>query len=307
MKKNLSFSILLVLGLFYSITILGQDLVVGSYNIRYDNSGDVSNGHAWVDRYPWMTKQIMFNDFDILGTQEVLHHQLQDLTSHLEGYSYVGVGRDDGETKGEYAPIFYKNDRIQLLKSGHFWLSENTTTPNKGWDAVLPRICTWAYFKDKETKKKIWFFNLHMDHVGVQARRKSAKLVLAQIKEMCGKDFVVLTGDFNVDQTHDSYSLLANSKTLEDSYNTARIKFDPNGTFNAYHPDGMTTSRIDHIFVSPNFVVDRYGVLTDTYRSPLAKPEKNERGDFPKEVFTMKAEIKNLSDHYPIKVVLSYK
>lgn len=146
-----------------------------------------------------------------------------------------------------------------------------------------------------------------MDHVGVQARRESAKLVLAQIKEMCGKDFVVLTGDFNVDQTHDSYSLLANSKILEDSYSTAKIKFAPNGTFNAYHPDGMTTSRIDHVFVSPNFIVDRYGVLTDTYRTPLANPEKNERGDFPKEVFTMKAEIKNLSDHYPIKVILTYK
>lgn len=108
MKKNLSFSILLVLGLFYSITILGQNLVVGSYNIRYDNGGDVSNGHAWVDRYPWMTKQIMYNDFDILGTQEVLHHQLQDLTSHLEGYSYVGVGRDDGETKGSMLLFFTK-------------------------------------------------------------------------------------------------------------------------------------------------------------------------------------------------------
>lgn len=307
MNKFSKVAIILLIGLIFTLTVFAQDLVVGSYNIRYDNSGDVNNGHAWVDRYPWITKQILFNDFDVIGTQEVLNHQLLNLTANLPGYDYVGVGRDDGKTEGEYAPIFYKKERMQLLKSGHFWLSEETTYPNKGWDAVLPRICTWAQFKDKKTKKKVWYFNLHMDHVGVQARRESAKLVLAQIKEMCGKDFVVLTGDFNVDQTHESYSLLADSKVLEDSYSVAKIQYAPNGTFNAYHPDGMTTSRIDHVFVSPNFIVDRYGVLTDTYRTPLASGEKNSRGDFPKEVFTLKADIKNYSDHYPIKVVLTYK
>ena len=94
---------------------------------------------------------------------------------------YIGVGRDDGKTKGEYAPIFYRKDRFKLLRSGNFWLSENTIKPNKGWDAAYIRICTWGEFKDKTDKFKFWFFNLHMDHIGVVARRESAKLILSLI------------------------------------------------------------------------------------------------------------------------------
>ncbi|NDV69511.1 endonuclease/exonuclease/phosphatase family protein [Dysgonomonas sp. 25] len=283
-----------------------QDIVVGSYNIRYDNQGDAQKGNAWQSRLPVISQLILFNDFDILGTQEVLHNQLEDLSASLPGYAFVGVGRDDGDTKGEYAPIFYKKDRFELLKSGHFWLSEQTGFPNKGWDAALPRICTWGYFKDKKTKKKLWFFNLHMDHVGVEARRHSAMLVLEKIKEMCGKDYVILTGDFNVDQTHKSYELLAESGVLYDSYEKARIRYVLNGTFNAFKGDRMTNSRIDHVFVSGKFRVDRYGVLTDSYRTPKADSEEMHVGDFPKEVFSTEAEVRMPSDHFPLKVLLFY-
>jgi endonuclease/exonuclease/phosphatase family metal-dependent hydrolase len=286
--------------------INAQDLVVGSYNIRYDNSGDKENGDGWDKRCPLIALQVRFNDFDILGTQEVLHNQLEDLLSKLPQYSYIGVGRDDGETKGEYAPIFYKNDRLKLLKSGNFWLAENTEYPNKGWDAALPRICTWGEFKDLKKKKRIWFFNLHFDHIGVEARKQSAILVLKKIKEMCGKDAVILTGDFNVDQTNESYRLFAGSDILNDTYETAEVRYALNGTFNSFKSDRLTNSRIDHIFVSDGFKVDRYGILTDSYRTPKNDTKQN-AGDFPKEVFNVEAEIHMLSDHYPIKVTLYYK
>lgn len=300
----------LFLFLFFFLTVhlvQAQDLVVGSYNIRYDNQGDVKNGNGWQRRYPVITNLISFNSFDILGTQEVLHNQLEDLQKQLPQYSYVGVGRDDGKTEGEYAPIFYKKDRFNLLKSGHFWLSEQTDFPNKGWDAVLPRICTWVQLKDKVKKKNIWFFNLHMDHVGVEARRRSAQLVLAKIKEMCGKDAVILTGDFNVDQTHESYKLLANSSVLFDSYGVAKARYALNGTFNAFNINLFTNSRIDHIFVSDKFKVDRYGVLTDTYRVASENGKEVREGDFPKEVFSLEAEARLPSDHYPVKVYLDYQ
>lgn len=286
--------------------IYAQDIIVGSYNIRYDNNGDKNNGNGWDRRCPLIAQQILFNDFDIFGAQEVLHNQLEDLLHELPQYSYTGVGRDDGNTKGEYVPIFYKKDRFKLLKSGHFWLAENTEYPNKGWDAALPRICSWGKFKDIKKKKKLWFFNLHFDHVGVEARKKSAILILEKIKEICGKDAVILTGDFNVDQTNESYKLLAGSDILNDTYEKAVIRYALNGTFNSFKSDRLTNSRIDHVFVSDKFKVDRYGILTDSYRTP-ENDTKLHAGDFPKEVFNVEAEARMLSDHFPIKIMLYYK
>ncbi len=291
---------------FISAIVWTQNLVVGSYNVRYENEGDKKNGNGWEQRAPVQIDLINFYSFDVLGTQEVLYGQLNDLLLGLPDYNYVGVGRDDGKTKGEFAPIFYKEERIQHLDSGHFWLSEESAYPNKGWDAVLPRICTWAHFKDRKTKKKFWFFNLHMDHVGVVARRESARLVLDKIQEMCQNEPVILTGDFNVDQTHESYNVLHDSGVFQDSFETAKVRYALNGTFNAFDVNLKTNSRIDHVFVSPTFTVERYGVLNDTYRSKTEDKGKVHVGDFPKEVSFEKYQVRLPSDHFPIYVELKY-
>lgn len=303
LKKNL---VVLVLAAGMFSVAQAQKLNVASYNIRQANSGDTKAGNGWERRAPIVCQLIRFHDFDIFGSQEVYNSQLNDMLGLLPEYSYIGVGRDDGKTKGEYSPIFYKKDMFRLLKSGHFWLSENTDYPNRGWDAVLPRICTWGQFKDKRSGLRFWFFNLHMDHVGVEARRHSARLVLDKIKEMCGKDPVILTGDFNVDQTHQSYAMLKDSGILEDSYLKAKINYTSNGTFNDYDPNLFTDSRIDHIFVSPMFGVERYGVLTDIYWTKKETGKAVNSGNFPKEVSLTDYEVRVPSDHYPVKVVLTY-
>lgn len=302
MKKILIVLVVLLI----SLDAFAQGMVVGSYNVRYDNQGDKNNGNGWEQRLPVIVDIIKFQEFHIWGAQEVLHNQLGDLLAGLPDYGYVGVGRDDGKTEGEYAPIFYHKDKIKQLKSGHFWLSENTDYPNKGWDAVLPRICTWGQFQDKKTKKKFWFFNLHMDHVGVEARSESAKLVMTKIKEMCKNEPVILTGDFNVDQTSPSYDVLHDSGVFQDSFETAKTRFALNGTFNAFNPNLKTNSRIDHIFVSPSFKVKKYGVLTDSYRSPKQESRTLQAGDFPKEVSFEDYENRLPSDHFPVVVELAF-
>lgn len=289
-------------------TVSAQKLNVGSYNIRYDNKDDSVKGNGWKQRCPVICELIQFHDFDIFGSQEVLDHQLKDMLSGLPRYNYIGVGRDDGATKGEYAPIFYKKDKFNLLKSGVFWLSTTTDHPNVGWDAVLPRICTWGEFEEKESGLRFWFFNLHMDHVGVEARKESAKMVLNMIKEQCGTEPVIFTGDFNVDQTNESYALINDSGILIDSYEVTKMRYAENGTFNGFKTDNKTSSRIDHIFVSPTFDVLRYGILTDTYRSPIAESnEEIKSGNFPKEVSLHKYMARTPSDHFPVMVVLEYK
>ncbi len=287
--------------------IQAQKLTVATFNIRYHNSSDSVNGNGWKQRCPVICDLIRFNNFEVFGAQEVLHDQLQDMLAGLPEYDYIGVGRDDGNIEGEYAPIFYQKDKFKLLKSGHFWLSEITDRPNKGWDAALPRICTWAEFEDVKTGFVFFFFNLHMDHIGVEARKNSAKLVLEKITEMCDESPVILTGDFNVDQNSPNYALLEESNLLEDSYEEAKIRYALNGTFNNFKPDLMTESRIDHVFVSPDFIVERYGVLTDTYRTEIEDSKSEKSGNFPKEVSLTKYVARTPSDHFPVKVELSIK
>ncbi len=248
------------------LTAMGQHINIGTYNLRYANHGDSLHGNGWGQRYPVITSLVQFHDFDIFGTQEGLYHQLEDLKEHLPGYVYIGIGRDDGKEAGEHSAIFYKKDKFELLNKGDFWLSTVTDRPNKGWDAVLPRICSWGKFKERSSGFVFFFFNLHMDHVGVQARAESAKLILQKIKGFPANTPVILTGDFNVDQTSESYTLINTSGILKDSYELSPIKCALNGTFNAFNPNSKSDSRIDHIFVSKQFSVKRYGILTETYR-----------------------------------------
>ncbi|MBQ1588362.1 MAG: endonuclease/exonuclease/phosphatase family protein [Prevotella sp.] len=279
MKRILLVAILMVC----AVVVSAQDLYVGTYNIRYKNKDDSIKGNVWTKRCQVMCDQINFESPDVLGMQEVLVGQLHDFQRLLDNYSYIGVGRDDGKEAGEYAAIFYKNDRVKLLDSGNFWLNETPDVPKLGWDAACIRICTWGKFKDLRTKKKFYFFNLHMDHVGVVARREAAKLVVSRIKEMAQDAPVVLTGDFNVDQTDEIYGIFTHSGILKDSYENARIRFAENGTFNSFKVETKTDSRIDHVFVSPSFKVEAYGLRTDSY---WAKGRRN------------------LSDHYPVFVKL---
>ena len=280
--------------------ITAQEMLVGTYNIRMKNDGDSLKGDCWGKRCQVICDQVNFMSPAIFGTQEVLHVQLQDLLHGLHNYDYIGVARDDGKTKGEYAAIFYDKSRIRLLDHGNFWLNE---TPDR-----CIRICTWGKFKDLRSGKKFYFFNLHMDHVGRVARREAARLVVSKIREIAEKRPVVLTGDFNVDQTDEIYRIFSESGILSDSYTMADIRFAENGTFNAFKPQLKTTSRIDHIFVSPSMKVDAYGVLTDSYWTPDPDSENTQKAsDAPQEISFSTYTRRNPSDHYPVMVRIKWR
>lgn len=304
MKKIFSIS---MLWLLISFCLQAETMVVATFNIRNANGGDSISGNGWGQRYPYIAQMVQFHGFEIFGTQEGKYHQLQDLKAAMPGYDYIGVGRDNGKQAGEFSAIFYKTDRFEVLEHGDFWLSPETDHPNKGWDAALPRICTWGKFKEKNSGFEFIYFNLHMDHIGVQARSESAKLILQKVKEQPSHIPVILSGDFNVDQTNESYALLNNSGVMRDAYEMADLRYAPNGTFNGFHPDRMTTSRIDHIFLSDDFQVLKYGILTDTYRTPVKESaEKEKNGNFPKEVSMQKYEARMPSDHFPVMIVVEF-
>ena len=100
-------------------TLNSQDLSVLSYNIRYPSTEDGPN--LWEKRKASMTQALKNLKPEIMGLQEVVHSQLITLSEDLADYTYVGVGREDGKTKGEYSPIFYLKKELKLLESNTFW------------------------------------------------------------------------------------------------------------------------------------------------------------------------------------------
>jgi endonuclease/exonuclease/phosphatase family metal-dependent hydrolase len=197
------------------------------------------------------------------------------------------VGRDDGRSAGEHSAIFYKASRYKLQAHGDFWLSTVTSRPNKGWDAALPRICTWGRFKERKTGFSFYCFNLHMDHVGVTARRESAKLVLDTIRKMAGGMPVILMGDFNADQRDTTYAVLQHSSLLQDAFITAKERSGAEGTFNSFDTARHSDSRIDHLFLSDKFRVRQYAVPVIDYRG---------EGNI----------LRFASDHHPVIVTVKY-
>ena len=237
-----------------------EEIRVASYNIRLNTPNDGIN--AWPNRKDDVKALIQYHDFDIFGTQEGFYGQLQDLCEMPE-YAYFGAGRDDGMNGGEHSAIFYKTSRFSVVESGNFWLSETPDVPGKGWDATCcNRICSWVKFKDKSTKKEFYFFNVHFDHQGVIARKESGKLMVQKIKEITNGAPVICTGDFN--STPETEQILAMQTILNDSRNVSAMPpYGPVGTFNGFKFDAPMKDRIDYIFVSKEFSVLKYAVLTD--------------------------------------------
>lgn len=285
---------------------VATELTVVSYNLRNENEWDAAAGNGWKQRYPHAADQLHFIRPHVFGTQELKSGQVKDILEAMPEYSYIGVAREDGKEEGEYSAIFYNKDNVRLIDSGNFWISETPDIPSKGWDGQCTRICTWGHFETPDGKP-FYYFNMHMDHVGVTARREGGRLIVEKIKEIAGDGAtVLLSGDFNVDQSSEVYSVFANSGILDDSYDKAAYRFMPNGTFNSFDPSNTTASRIDHIFVSRDVSVDRYGVLTDMYWEADNNTDGHQGNDAPLEIRLTKRPLRVISDHYPVVVYLNF-
>lgn len=269
-----------IFSLLFFISYQSQSLKVMSYNIRLSIESDKEN--SWENRKMEALQLMDYYHPDFFGVQEAVPQQMIDIKNNLKNYDFVGVGRDDGKNKGEFSALFYDTEKLQVLESGTFWLSETPNIPSKGWDAAYNRVCTYALFKMKKGGKKFWAFNTHFDHIGDVAREKSATLILEKIKNLNTKNLpVVLTGDFNL--TEETKPLQLISKSLENAYHHSKQKpYGPRGTFTAFDINKIPTERIDYIFVK-DFVTETFRTINDR-RENLLYP----------------------SDHFPIMAELRF-
>lgn len=251
----------MVLGVVFSTK--AQSLSAMTYNIRYATTNDGEN--QWEKRKDFLTDQISFYAPDVFGIQEGLQHQVGFIDEKLQNYAFVGVGRDDGDKKGEYCAIFYNKEKLDLLGQSTFWLSTSPEKVSVGWDAAMERICSYGFFMEKETGAMFWVFNTHFDHIGELAREKSSELIVQKIREINKDNLpVILMGDFNLNDQSKAIEYLSSS--LNDSRNISlNSPFGPFGTFTGFEFHEPVKDRIDYIFCSKeNIQVEKYAVLTDS-------------------------------------------
>lgn len=243
-------------------------LNVMTFNIRLNVASDGLN--AWPLRKDHAASQVLFHHTSILGVQEALHGQMLDLQERLPGYRFIGVGRDDGQTAGEYSAIFYDTARLAVLDGSTFWLSRTPGVPgSKDWDAAITRIVTWGKFRDKNSGTIFFAFNTHFDHIGKVARAESAQIILKAVDSLAGHMPVVVTGDFNAQPSDEPIRILTNKTDplhLVDSKSASETPhYGPNGTFTGFQAHETSDQPIDHIFIKNGIKVLQHATLSETW------------------------------------------
>ncbi len=245
-----------------------QPLRVMSFNIRFDNPNDGPD--AWPHRKDFVTDLIRFHKVDLLGIQEGLFHQLEEMEQMMPGFAWIGAGRDDGERAGEFSAIFYKTDRFELIEEDTFWLSDTPDEPGSiGWDAAITRVATWARFLDLENNRVFFVLNTHFDHVGQEARVESAGLIIEKVSELADGDPVIVMGDLNVTEENEAYQIFSDSETrssdlelFDGFYHSIHGHYGATSTWNAFR-EVIPNRRIDYIFTNASFQFREHGILAD--------------------------------------------
>ena len=239
-------------------------LSVMTFNMRYDNPEDGQNN--WRFRRERIAGVIKAQEVDVLGTQELLSNQFNDLSGLLTGYQGVGVGRLDGAESGEYCAVFFRKDRFTLLDSGTFWLSETPEVVGSlGWAGACERIATWVVLRDRDGRE-LFFIDTHLDHVGQVARDEGVSLLMKRIETLSGGRPVILTGDFNSEPGSSVVAHVQKDGVLRDAKAIAAQRSGTDWSFSDFGqiPEAERPL-LDYIFVSGDIEAVRYEVLPDIF------------------------------------------
>jgi endonuclease/exonuclease/phosphatase family metal-dependent hydrolase/type 1 glutamine amidotransferase len=255
-----------------------DDLRVMSFNIRYGNAADGAD--RWELRRGLVFDVLRDEQPDVVGLQEALRFQIDEIREAVPGYAEVGEGRDGGED-GEYSAILYREERFDVLASDTFWLSETPDVPSAHWGNRYVRICTWGHFREKTSPDRAFYvFNTHLDHESQASRERSAELLAERIAGRAAPDPYVLTGDFNAGEDNAAIRFLGDQAGLVDTFRAVHPDQRRVGTFNGFkgRADG---EKIDAVLVPPGVDVVDAAIL-----------RKNLDGRYPSDHFPVTARVR---------------
>ncbi|MFI0961582.1 endonuclease/exonuclease/phosphatase family protein [Streptomyces sp. NPDC021080] len=236
-------------------------LDVMTYNLRFASTVEPN---SWAARRPVMRDLLRHASPHVIGTQEGLYRQLLDIEADLAPhYAWIGTGREGG-SRDESVAIFYDTRRLAPLGHDTFWLSDTPRVIGSNtWGATLPRIATWARFRDlRDGGRRFHVLNTHLDHASQYARTRAASLVAERIGEFDPSVPCLVTGDFNVPaHRNEVYDILLGAG-LTDTWDTAASRSGLYATFHGYAPLTPDGDRIDWILAGPGVTVHRASIDT---------------------------------------------
>lgn len=232
-----------------------------SFNIRYGTAND--GAHAWPARRDLVIATIHDHAPHLLGVQEALHFQVEELATAFPGFRVLGVGRDDGKTRGEYSAILVDTARFAVAAHGTFWYSDTPDVPGSmHWGNRITRIATWARLADRVTGDTVRLYNTHWDHESQPSRAQSAAMLLSRAAtDGSPRDRVLVMGDFNADEANPAFAaLLADPRLpLRSGFRTVHPEAPHAGTFHGFRGDS-TGGMIDHALLGPGWRVHDAGI-----------------------------------------------
>jgi endonuclease/exonuclease/phosphatase family metal-dependent hydrolase len=224
-----------------------------SFNIRYGTAKDGEN--EWTARRGMLFDVIRESKADLIGLQEALDFQIDEIVAAVPGYAVVGVGRDDGGEKGEYSAILFRTERFHVAEAGTFWFSDTPSVPgSKTWGNQITRISSWARFIDRDGRG-FYHFNLHLDHQSQPSRERSTVLLRGRIDTRSVPDPVIVTGDFNVGEANPALATLTGAASgaapLLDTFRVLHPDVKDAGTFSGFKFGNNGPDKIDYVLVQP--------------------------------------------------------
>lgn len=233
-----------------------------TFNIRFGTAQDGPN--AWQHRREAVFEVVRTSGCDVIGLQEALRFQIEEIAEEVPEYAWIGVGRDDGVAAGEHSAILYRKDRLRVVEQGTFWFSDTPDLiASATWGNRITRICTWARFETRNGRQ-FWHYNLHLDHESQASREKSTALLAQRIRQDAGDLPVLVTGDFNAGEGNPAVLSLLESAGLQNAFRALYPMAKPVGTFTAFDPLAIEGEMIDYVLADSRAKVLEATIWRDT-------------------------------------------
>lgn len=267
-----------------------------TFNIRYGTADDGEN--SWQFRKDMLIETLKRYQPDILGIQEALDFQIEEIKVAFPNWRVFGVGRYHGidlpdrpheSMSGESCRIFYDITKFSLVDEGTFWHSDTPEIAGSmTWGNSLPRITTWGIFQSKNNQNKFFVMNTHY-HWDEPYVTNASKLIIQKQLEIGGNLPTILTGDFNLSPDSESHAFFCGTKEIAglqgrfiDAWFAKKRSEQDAGTYNGFKGD-QSGDRIDWILFTAEFEVKNIQIVHDHHQ-----------GRYP-------------SDHFPVVAVLQLK
>ena len=239
-----------------------EPLAVMSFNIRYGTANDGEN--HWTKRRDMLFAVMRTENPDLVGLQEALRFQIDEILAAVPGYAVVGVGRDDGKAAGEMSAILFRSDALPRRGERHVLVLrhaggarlEVVGQPHHAHRIVGP-------LRRSRRPRVLSLQPAPRSPVAAVAREEHrAAAASASRRARVPAEPVIVTGDFNAGETNPALHVLVGAAGAVPA--TARrravrrhlprrcIRDEKEvGTFTSFDFGQTTGEKIDYVLVQP--------------------------------------------------------